>query len=129
MANLLYDIIVESISLLSIVFWVVLSIVLFLVYRIYISNKKAIISSIVIGRIFTILSTYPLNSVVIKSICPGPGYGPFYPFTFMFFISIINGFAFSLIIYYFYNSKIATKIGILTFAILFVAINIAAGPA
>jgi small-conductance mechanosensitive channel len=129
MANILYDIMVESVSLLDIIYWIILSIVLFLVYRIYISNKKAVISSIVIGYIFTILSLYPINSVVIKSICPGPGYGPFYPFAFMFVISIINGFAFSLIIYYFYNSKIAIKIGMLTFAILFVAVNIAAGPA
>ncbi|AGO60643.1 MULTISPECIES: hypothetical protein [Ferroplasma] len=129
MAGILYDIMIESVSLFGIIFWIVLSIVLFLVYRMYISNKKAIISSIVIGRIFTILSIYPVNSIVIKSICPGPGYGQFYPLTFMIFISFINGFAFSLIIYYFYNSKIAIKIGILTFAILFLAINIAAAPA
>jgi len=128
MANILYDIMIESISLFSIIFWIVLSIMLFLVYRKYISNVNAIISSIVIGRIFTILSTYPLNSMVIKSICPS-GYGQFYPFTFMAFISFISGFAFSLTIYYFYNFKIAIKIGMLTFIILFFAINIVAAPA
>ena len=97
----------------------------------YISNKKAIISSIVIGFIFSFL-TYPLNLIllaVFNILYPVHGYDPSYIFIYFSFFSFIFALPFSLIINYVYNSKIAIKMGILTFAILyFAAIIIVAFP-
>ena len=131
MINQLYNVIINSVYFGPVIFWIALSIVLFLVYKMYISNKKAIISSIVIGFIFSFL-TYPLNLIllaVFNILYPVHGYDPSYIFIYFSFFSFIFALPFSLIINYVYNSKIAIKMGILTFAILyFAAIIIVAFP-
>ena len=131
MINQLYNVIINGVYFVPVIFWVVLSIVLFLFYRMYISNKNALISSITVAFIFSFLA-YPLNLILItvfNIIYPVRGYDPSYIFIYFSFFSFIFSFSFSLIIYYIYNSKISIKMGIITFAILyFAAIIIVAFP-
>jgi len=120
----LYNLIMNNIFYL--VLWAILAFVLFLVYKKYIpkpSIKISIISSIVVGLIFSFsfLTAYPLDLIaaMLNIIYPVHGYDPSYVFIYFSFFSFIISFPFSLIIYYIYNIKIAIKMGILTFVILY----------
>jgi len=116
-----------SVQLGAIIYWVILFIVLFLVYRDCISNIRAIIFSIVVSRIFTFLTIYPLDLKTINLfniIYPVQGYDPFYIFIYACFVPLILVFPFSLIIYYIYDFKITIQIGIITFLILYFAVII-----
>jgi len=92
MVNIIYKMIINSVYLGSVIYWVILSIVLFLVYRKYISNIRAIIFSIVVSRIFTFLTIYPLDLTTINLfniIYPVQGYDPSYIFIYFSFVSIV----------------------------------------
>jgi len=130
----LYNLIMNN--MFYIIIWAILAIVLFLVYNKYMpkpSIKISIISSIVVGLIFSFsfLTAYPLELIatVLNTIYPVRGYDPAYVFIYFSFFSFIISFPFSLIIYYIYDIKIAIKMGILTFLILYFASIIILLPA